>query len=96
MIATALPIFLALARTAFNSVASKYIDSDTATQYINLGFQAIQSATDAEMKLIAIRDDLRDKKKEAAAKGETWKPEQSEIDALWERINSRDAAWDEI
>jgi len=92
----ALPVFLTLVRTAYNAVASKYIDSDTATQYINLGLQVAQSLTDAEMKLIVIRDDLRDKKKEAAAKGETWKPEQSEIDALWERINSRDAAWDDI
>lgn len=96
MISTALPIFLALARTAFNAVGSKYIDSDTATQYINLGFQAMQSVTDAEMKLIAIRDDLVTRKTAAAAKGETWKPEQSEIDALWERINSRDSAWDDI
>jgi hypothetical protein len=92
----AIPLFLSLARTAFNAVASNYIDSSTATQFINLGFQAAQSLVDADMKLVAIRDELVLKKNEAAERGEKWVPEQSEIDAIWDRINARDAEWDKI
>ena len=92
----ALPMFLSLARTAFNAVGSQYISSDAAMQFINLGFQAAQSLTDAEIKITAIRDELVRRKDEAKANGTVYTPEQSEIDALWARINARDAAWDEI
>lgn len=92
----ALPLFLSLARTAFNAVANQYIDSGTATQFINLGFEAAQNLADADVKLLAIRDELVLKKNEAAQSGETWAPRQDEIDAIWDRINARDAEWDQI
>ena len=92
----ALPLFLSVARTAFNMVAKEYIGSDTAAEFINFGFSVATSATNAELKLKDILEELKKRKREAKANGTTWVPPKDEIDALWARINARDEEWAKI
>lgn len=93
---TALPLFLSVAKTAFNMVSKEYIGSDAAAEFINFGFSVATTATNAELKLSGILEELIRRQEEAAANGTTWVPPKDEIDALWARINARDAEWDKI
>ena len=92
----ALPLLLSVTRTALEMVAREYIRSDTAIEFITFGLSVAESATNAELKLSGILEELIRRKNETAASGETWVPPKDEIDALWARINARDADWDKI
>ena len=92
----ALPLFLSVVKTAFNMVSKEYIGSDTAVEFINFGFNVATTATNAELKLSGILEELIRRKDEAKASGTTWVPPKDEIDALWVRINARDEEWDKI
>ena len=92
----ALPLFLSVVKTAFNMVSKEYIGSDTAVEFINFGFNVATTATNAELKLSGILEELMRRKDEAKANGTIWSPPKDEIDALWARINARDEEWDKI
>ncbi len=92
----ALPLLISVTRTAFEMVAREYIRSDTALEFITFGLSVAESATNAELKLSGILEELMRRKDEAEASGTTWVPPKDEIDVLWARINARDEEWAKI
>lgn len=78
------------------AVVDRYISNDGAKNLINLAFNTLDNLNTAEANLQQVLDDMREKIEAAKANGETWEPNQSEIDEIWDHIRANTERWEQL